>query len=123
MEHSTKRRKPGISGSAVAVFRIGVHQIANRLRLLWIESRRLFELAYCVRVLGLVQMRHSEQVSSIEEVRVRSDDTPQALDPGFRDGRPPVWPLAVMEWAVFFASLLWFAVIGLAGRNAARRAG
>ena len=40
-----------------------------------------------------------------------------ALDPNFRSGRPFVWPLAVMEWVVFFSTILWFVAIALAGRK------
>jgi hypothetical membrane protein len=41
-----------------------------------------------------------------------------ALDPSFRSGRPAVWSLAVLEWLVFFSTILWFAAIALAGRKA-----
>lgn len=41
----------------------------------------------------------------------------EALDPSFRSSRPTLWPLAVLEWAVFFSTLLWFAAIALAGRT------
>jgi hypothetical membrane protein len=44
-----------------------------------------------------------------------------ALDPSFRSGRPPVWPLAVMEWLVFFSTIVWFAVIALAGRQTQKK--
>lgn len=38
-----------------------------------------------------------------------------ALGTAFRTDRPPVWPLAVMEWAVFFSTILWFGAIALVG--------
>jgi hypothetical membrane protein len=41
----------------------------------------------------------------------------EALDPSFRSARPSVWPLAVLEWLVFFSTIVWFAVIALAGRK------
>ncbi len=40
-----------------------------------------------------------------------------SLDATFRSGRPVIWPLAVLEWSVFFATVLWFAVIALARRR------
>jgi hypothetical membrane protein len=39
------------------------------------------------------------------------------LDPAFHSGRPGVWPLAVLEWAVFFSTIAWFAAIAWAGRD------
>ena len=32
--------------------------------------------------------------------------------------RPPLWPLAVVEWAVFFATILWFLAVSLMVRRA-----
>jgi hypothetical membrane protein len=40
-----------------------------------------------------------------------------ALDPGFRSERPIAWPLAVLEWAVFFSTILWFGVIAIVSRK------
>jgi hypothetical membrane protein len=48
-----------------------------------------------------------------------------ALDAGFAR-RPRMWPLAVAEWAVFFATILWFLGVSLMVRRAdseATRAG
>ncbi len=42
-----------------------------------------------------------------------------ALGVSFQSGRPFIWPLAVMEWAVFFSTILWFAAVALAGRKKA----
>ncbi len=39
------------------------------------------------------------------------------LAANFRSSRPPVWPLALLEWSIFFSTILWFAVIALAGRK------
>jgi hypothetical membrane protein len=47
----------------------------------------------------------------------------EALDPRFLSGRPAVWPLAVLEWLVFFSTILWFAVIALAGNLSQSRHG
>lgn len=45
--------------------------------------------------------------------RVKPVDHPvEVLDPPMTPDRPRVWPLAVMEWAVFFVSILW--LIGVA---------
>lgn len=45
--------------------------------------------------------------------RVKPVDQPvDVLDPLKTPDRPRVWPLAVMEWAVFFVSILW--LIGVA---------
>jgi hypothetical protein len=32
-----------------------------------------------------------------------------------QSARPAVLPLAILEWAVFFSTVLWFFVIALAG--------
>jgi hypothetical membrane protein len=30
------------------------------------------------------------------------------LDPSWQSSRPEVWPLAVLEWVIFFSTLVWF---------------
>ncbi len=48
-------------------------------------------------------------------------DGTNALAASFRTNRPAVWPLAVLEWSIFFSTILWFAAIALAGRRAQNR--
>jgi hypothetical membrane protein len=38
----------------------------------------------------------------------------EALGTNFRSGRPAIWPLAVLEWSIFFSTIAWFGVIALA---------
>jgi hypothetical protein len=30
------------------------------------------------------------------------------LNPDWQFSRPDIWPLAVLEWAIFFSTLIWF---------------
>jgi hypothetical protein len=40
------------------------------------------------------------------------------LDLSWMVSRPAVWPLAILEWSIFFSTILWFNVIAFAGKRA-----
>jgi hypothetical membrane protein len=47
----------------------------------------------------------------------------EAVYQALHSNRSKVWPLAVMEWLVFFLTILWFAVVALAGRKTRKTIG
>ena len=47
----------------------------------------------------------------------------QNLDLSWMVSRPAVLPLAVLEWSIFFSTILWFAAIAITGKRAALTGG
>jgi hypothetical membrane protein len=47
---------------------------------------------------------------------------PSGLDLSGLTARPDIWPLALLEWSIFFSTILWFIVIAVGGKRPAQNA-
>jgi hypothetical membrane protein len=42
-----------------------------------------------------------------------------ALDLSWMVSRPTIWPMAILEWSIFFSTILWFTVLAFGGNRSA----
>jgi hypothetical membrane protein len=53
-------------------------------------------------------------------MQIPTEQASSNLDLSWMVSRPVVWPLAILEWSIFFSTILWFTVMAFVGRSAKR---